>query len=143
MQPTKQCQIKPTAPTEKTFLPKILLIQKMSSTSARRPRSVAKLQVVCPHHPDANLIEDYHAGDMICPECGLVVGDRVIDVGSEWRTFSNENGGDHKDQSRVGASEHWLLGSDLFTMIGPGGKQLDDESGKPMYYTSILNFNFL
>ena len=115
----------------------------MSSTSARRPRSVAKLQVVCPHHPDANLIEDYHAGDMICPECGLVVGDRVIDVGSEWRTFSNENGGDQKDQSRVGASEHWLLGSDLFTMIGPGGKQLDDESGKPMYYTSILNFNFL
>ena len=110
----------------------------MSSTSARRPRSVAKLKVVCPHHPDANLIEDYHAGDMICPECGLVVGDRVIDVGSEWRTFSNENGGDHKDQSRVGAAEHWLLGSDLFTMIGPGGKQLDDESGKPMY----MHFNF-
>merc|ERR1711953_1453265 len=70
---------------------------------------------------------------MICPECGLVVGDRVIDVGSEWRTFSNDNG-DQKDQSRVGASEHWLLdaGSDLFTMIGPGGKQLD-QSGKPIY----------
>ena len=69
---------------------------------------------------------------MICPECGLVVGDRVIDVGSEWRTFSNDNNGDQKDQCRVGASEHWLLGSDLFTMIGPGGKQLD-QSGKPMY----------
>ena len=27
---------------------------------------------------------------MICPECGLVVGDRTIDVGSEWRTFSND-----------------------------------------------------
>ena len=38
-------------------------------------------RVVCPSHPDANLIEDYHAGDMICSECGLVVGDRVIDVG--------------------------------------------------------------
>ena len=24
--------------------------------------------------------------------CGLVVGDRVIDVGSEWRTFSNDKG---------------------------------------------------
>ncbi|KFM69993.1 Transcription initiation factor IIB, partial [Stegodyphus mimosarum] len=32
--------------------------------------------VVCPYHPDAALIEDYRAGDMICPECGLVVGDR-------------------------------------------------------------------
>ena len=27
---------------------------------------------------------------MICTECGLVVGDRVIDVSSEWRTFSND-----------------------------------------------------
>ena len=43
---------------------------------------------VCPSHPEAHLVEDYRAGDMICSECGLVVGDRVIDVGSEWRTFS-------------------------------------------------------
>lgn len=32
----------------------------------------------CPSHPDAHLIEDYHAGDMVCPECGLVVGDRLV-----------------------------------------------------------------
>ena len=32
----------------------------------------------CPAHPDAPLVEDYHAGDMICPECGLVVGDRSV-----------------------------------------------------------------
>ena len=55
---------------------------------------------------------------MICSECGLVVGDRVIDVGSEWRTFSNEKGGE--DRSRVGGPENSLLGgSDLSTMIGP------------------------
>lgn len=30
----------------------------------------------CPAHPLANLIEDHRAGDLICPECGLVVGDR-------------------------------------------------------------------
>ena len=40
-------------------------------------------RVACPSHPDANLIEDYRAGDMICSMCGLVVGDRVIDVGKE------------------------------------------------------------
>lgn len=55
---------------------------------------------------------------MICSECGLVVGDRVIDVGSEWRTFSNDKGGE--DRSRVGGPENSLLGgSDLTTMIGP------------------------
>ncbi|XP_055956084.1 transcription initiation factor IIB isoform X2 [Patella vulgata] len=63
---------------------------------------------------------------MICPECGLVVGDRVVDVGSEWRTFSNDK--DAKDASRVGAAENSLLdGGDLSTMIAaaPGA----DDSG--------------
>ena len=41
----------------------------------------------------------------------------MIDVGSEWRTFSNEKGGE--DRSRVGGPENTLLGSsDLTTMIG-------------------------
>lgn len=60
-------------------------------------------KVICYAHPDAALIEDYRAGDMICSECGLVVGDRVIDVGSEWRTFSNEKSG--VDPSRVGTKK--------------------------------------
>ena len=47
---------------------------------------MASARVACKYHPDAPLIEDYRAGDLICPECGLVVGDRVIDVGSEWRS---------------------------------------------------------
>jgi transcription initiation factor TFIIB len=33
-------------------------------------------QLACRFHPDAALVEDYRAGDMVCPECGLVVGDR-------------------------------------------------------------------
>lgn len=44
---------------------------------------------------------------------------RVIDVGSEWRTFSNEKAS--VDPSRVGGPENPLLsGGDLSTMIGPG-----------------------
>ena len=74
-------------------------------------------QVCCPKHPAAPLIEDYRAGDQICPECGLVVGDRVIDVGAEWRTFSNESGGE--DRSRVGPTENPLLSADLSSIIGP------------------------
>ncbi|GIY10260.1 transcription initiation factor IIB [Caerostris darwini] len=89
--------------------------------------------VVCPYHPDATLIEDYRAGDMICSECGLVVGDRVIDVGSEWRTFSNEKA--DSDPSRVGAAENPLLnGSDLSTVIGKGtGGASFDEGGVAKY----------
>ena len=35
-------------------------------------------RVNCKYHPDANLIEDYRAGDTICGDCGMVVGDRSV-----------------------------------------------------------------
>lgn len=100
----------------------------MASTSKGRGT-----QIICPEHPDAPLVEDYHAGDMICPECGLVVGDRVVDVGTEWRTFSNEKS--NKDPSRVGAAENPLLeGGDLSTMIAIDPKTTQtDEFGNAMY----------
>lgn len=47
----------------------------------------------------------------------ISLGDRVIDVGSEWRTFSNDKA--TKDPSRVGDSQNPLLSDgDLSTMIG-------------------------
>lgn len=70
--------------------------------------------IACRDHPHATLVEDHRAGDMICGECGLVVGDRVVDVGSEWRTFGDST----NDPSRVGASENPLLENDLSTRIG-------------------------
>lgn len=91
-------------------------------------------RVACREHPDDPLIEDYRAGDMICTTCGLVVGDRVIDVGSEWRTFSNEKS--NADPSRVGGSENPLLnGTDLTTVIGRGtGEASFDEAGNSKYH---------
>lgn len=91
------------------------------------------LKICCPHHPDADLVDDFHAGDMICTACGLVVADRVIDVGSEWRTFSNEKA--VADPSRVGGPSNPLLnGGDLTTMIGkPTGNAGFDENGMAKY----------
>lgn len=75
---------------------------------------MSRSTISCPRHPEAVLIEDHRAGDMICSVCALVVGDRVVDVGSEWRTFSDSN----NDPSRVGAAENPLLENDLSTTIG-------------------------
>ena len=47
-------------------------------------------QIRCPDHPESAIVEDYRAESMVCPVCGLVVGYRTIDVGSEWRTFSKD-----------------------------------------------------
>ena len=59
---------------------------------------------------------------------------RVIDVGSEWRTFSNEKA--VSDPSRVGAAENPLLnGSDLSTIIGkPSGNAGYDDKGIAKYH---------
>lgn len=59
-----------------------------------------------------------------------LLGDRVIDVGSEWRTFSNEKA--LKDPSRVGDAQNPLLnGGDLTTMIGKVGGCRDNRRLAP------------
>jgi transcription initiation factor TFIIB len=90
-------------------------------------------QLACRFHPEAVLIEDSRAGDMICSECGLVVGDRMVDVGSEWRTFSSDSGS--RDMNRVGAAENSLYGGDhLETVMTPGkGAGAVDEHGNQRY----------
>lgn len=75
---------------------------------------MSRSAISCSNCPNSNLIEDHHAGDMICSSCGTVVGNRVIDVGTEWRTFSDSN----NDPSRVGAAENPFLENDLSTTIG-------------------------
>ncbi|KAJ3298717.1 transcription initiation factor IIB [Borealophlyctis nickersoniae] len=60
-------------------------------------------------NPIPHIVEDFAAGDLICGTCGLVLGNRIIDTRSEWRTFANsEENGD--DPSRVGAAGDPLLG---------------------------------
>jgi len=57
---------------------------------------------------------------MVCGSCGLVLGDRIVDTRSEWRTFSNDDQG-NDDPSRVGDGANPLLnGSQLQTTIAFG-----------------------
>ena len=56
-----------------------------------------------------------------------ILGSRLVDVGTEWRSFSNEKSGN--DPSRVGAPESpYLSGGDLSTSIavGFGGSDSDN-----------------
>ncbi|KAI9673169.1 MAG: transcription initiation factor IIB [Caeruleum heppii] len=67
-----------------------------------------------------NLVEEFSSGDMVCGSCGLVLGDRIVDTRSEWRTFSNDDQG-NDDPSRVGDGANPLLnGSQLQTTISFG-----------------------
>ena len=33
-------------------------------------------KLACPNHPQGLLIDDHHTGDVICTECGLVLGEK-------------------------------------------------------------------
>ena len=89
------------------------------------------MHMVCPDCREIppNLVEEFSSGDMVCGSCGLVLGDRIVDTRSEWRTFSNDDqGGD--DPSRVGDAANPLLnGAQLQTGIasngGNGGRNRD------------------
>ena len=80
------------------------------------------LHMICPDCKEypPNLVEEFASGDMVCGSCGLVLGDRIVDTRSEWRTFSNDDQG-NDDPSRVGDGANPLLnGAQLQTSIAFG-----------------------
>ncbi|KAL9538364.1 hypothetical protein MBANPS3_010987 [Mucor bainieri] len=90
-----------------------------------------------------NLVEEFASGDLVCGDCGLVLGDRIVDTRSEWRTFANDDG---DDPSRVGAASNPLLdGDQLDTIISrkDGGsgisKTLNKVQGKQLQHKGDRN----
>ncbi|KAK3323715.1 cyclin-like protein [Podospora appendiculata] len=80
--------------------------------------------LICPDCKEVppNLIEEFSNGDMVCSSCGLVLGERIIDTRSEWRTFSNDDQG-NDDPSRVGDGPNLMIdGDQLQTTIAFEGK---------------------
>lgn len=65
-----------------------------------------------------NIIEDHRSGYNVCGNCGVVLGDRIIDETSEWRSFEDSN---KSDPSRVGSASNPFLDTEqLDTMISTG-----------------------
>lgn len=92
-------------------------------------RQNLNIRVICPDckmdPPD--LIEEN--ADTICANCGLVLGERLISMESEWRTFnSDDNRGE--DPNRVGEADNLLTNqSNVGTTIA-GGPNSSKESKK-------------
>ncbi|CCT62340.1 probable transcription initiation factor IIB [Fusarium fujikuroi IMI 58289] len=78
--------------------------------------------LVCPecNISPPHLVEEFSSGDTVCEDCGMVVGSRIIDTRSEWRTFANDDqGGD--DPSRVGGpQDEFVEGQQLATTSQKG-----------------------
>ncbi|TDZ20831.1 Transcription initiation factor IIB [Colletotrichum orbiculare MAFF 240422] len=109
--------------TPKPYKPKMLGTNGSDeNANAEGFRDDLNMVVMCPDCKEypPNLVEEFSSGDMVCGSCGLVVGERIIDTRSEWRTFANDDQG-NDDPSRVGDSVNPLLnGSQLETSIAFG-----------------------
>ncbi|MHA1859950.1 MAG: transcription initiation factor IIB [Candidatus Asgardarchaeia archaeon] len=55
---------------------------------------------ICPECGGTDFVKDYERAEIICTNCGLVIKDRIIDEGPEWRAFDPEQ---LENRSRVGS----------------------------------------
>ncbi|MGM5483417.1 MAG: transcription initiation factor IIB [Nanobdellota archaeon] len=54
----------------------------------------------CPECGSLNLMYNKNKGEVICKECGLVLEDKMVDFGQEWREFDSDSG---EQKRRTGA----------------------------------------
>lgn len=84
--------------------------QQRNSSASKGPAftEARDVKLLCPNcrTDPPELREEYSSGDLVCGECGMVLGDRIVDTRSEWRTFANEEG---DDPSRVGQAANPIL----------------------------------
>ena len=60
----------------------------------------------CPECGNFTVISDLSRGEIICNTCGLVINQRIIDSGPDWRAFSSE---EKAKKIRVGAPSTFTL----------------------------------
>lgn len=117
--------------TNKKIKPKIMSNRKIQQNN----------KIQCYVHPDADLIDDYVTGSIVCPLCGLVVVDRVIDLFIDSRDYSHED--QRLIRSCVGSPENYLLHSysNLSTHIKP--RRDDQLTHKEISEGLFINLNYI
>jgi hypothetical protein len=57
-------------------------------------------ETLCPNCQGLDSIYDSHRGEIICNRCGMVLRDRIINPGAEWRAFDSDQ---REKRTRTGA----------------------------------------
>ncbi|MFW6141042.1 MAG: transcription initiation factor IIB [Candidatus Saliniplasma sp.] len=74
---------------------------KMENESQKK---IEKIQH-CPECSSEHISKDYHRGELLCENCGLVLDDEYIDDGPEWRAFDSKQ---KEKRARTGAPMNYL-----------------------------------
>ncbi|MFW6040469.1 MAG: transcription initiation factor IIB [Thermoplasmatota archaeon] len=71
---------------------------------AENKKKIEKIKK-CPECSSEHIAKDYHRGEVICENCGLVIDDYYIDEGPEWRAFDTQQ---KEKRARTGAPMNYL-----------------------------------
>jgi len=66
----------------------------------------------CPECESKRIVQDYHRGELVCQNCGLVVDESFIDQGPEWRAFNAE---ERDAKARTGPPTDYRGGKDTIS----------------------------
>ncbi len=89
-------------------------------------KKIEDISEQCSGCGNMQIIADDITGELFCNKCGLVLSDRQVDEGAEWRSFSNEE----QSRARTGAGTTLTMHDmGLSTVIGAINK---DSTGKPL-----------
>ena len=73
----------------------------------------------CPECSGINLLLNKEKGEVICRDCGLVIEEKMIDFGQEWRDFDSDQG---EKKRRTGSPMKWsTYDKGLATDVGQKG----------------------
>ncbi len=96
------------------------------------PDELITLPIKCPACGNDTFTYNYERGEVVCTNCGLVLDEKLIDLGPEWRAFTPE---EKLRRSRVGAPLTRATPDNLTTVIDWRGK---DALGREITYKRRL-----
>ncbi|MFB6126991.1 MAG: TFIIB-type zinc ribbon-containing protein, partial [Halolamina sp.] len=74
--------------------------QPETSTETESASAEASESPRCPECESSSVVADGDQSELVCEDCGLVIDERQIDRGPEWRAFNHN---ERQSKSRVGA----------------------------------------
>ena len=103
------------------------MIKMETNTNFSRLLKMERSSDKCPRCGKTSMVLDGNGSEFYCASCGLVVKEKIVDTGPEWRSFSGDEKG---DRSRAGSPTSLTMHDmGLATTIGGVNK---DASGRSL-----------
>lgn len=60
------------------------------AVSPRKKKGIIQSVKSCPNCTSRRIVRDYERGELVCSDCGLIIVEKIMDTGAEWRSFDTD-----------------------------------------------------